>query len=135
MMPQVAAAAAVTVSRLVQLPVMAQPFKNIPRTIQANNFWLFMRSPPYYTKHNFNSCWISKQCGSKKNLRDQENPQMLPRYPSAHTPEEKPPKILIQSCLTDRIPPIHTQKPHLSAIREERAQPHHLRCYICDRAA
>jgi len=60
---------------------------------------------------------------------------MLPRYPSAHTPEEKPPKILIQSCLTDRIPPIHTQKPHLSAIREERAQPHHLRCYICDRAA
>src|SRR6476660_8353550 len=99
MMPQVAAAAAVTVSRLVQLPVMAQPFKNIPRTIQANNFWLFMRSPPYYTKHNFNSCWIAKQRGSKKNLRDQENPQMLTRYPSAHTPEEKPPKILIQSCL------------------------------------
>jgi len=47
MMPQVAAAAAVTVSRLVQLPVMAQPFKNIPRTIQANNFWLFIRSPPF----------------------------------------------------------------------------------------
>jgi hypothetical protein len=47
MMPQVAAAAAVTVSRLVQLPVIAQPFKNIPRTIQANNFWLFMRSPPF----------------------------------------------------------------------------------------
>lgn len=47
MMPQVAAAAAVTVSRLVQLPVMAQPFKNIPRTIHANNFCLFIRSPPF----------------------------------------------------------------------------------------
>jgi hypothetical protein len=47
MMPQVAAAAAVTVSRLVQLSVMAQPFKNIPRTIKANNFWLFIRSPPF----------------------------------------------------------------------------------------
>jgi len=82
MMPQVAAAAAVTVSRLVQLPVMAQPFKNIPRTIQANNFWLFIRSPPYYTKHNFNICRISKQRSSKK-ICEIRKILMLPRYPSA----------------------------------------------------
>jgi hypothetical protein len=67
MMPQVAAAAAVTVSRLVQLPVMAQPFKNIPRTIQANNFWLFIRSPPFQLLQNTTLTipWISKQCEIK----------------------------------------------------------------------
>ena len=47
----------------------------------------------------------------KKICEIRENPQLPPRLsvcPS--TPEEKPPKILIQSCLTDRIPPIHTQE-------------------------
>jgi hypothetical protein len=51
MMPQVAAAAAVTVSRLDQ---PAQPLRKKPRTIQAKSF-------STYTKHNFNTCGIAKQ--------------------------------------------------------------------------
>ena len=67
MIPQVAAAAAVTVSRLVQRSVMPQPFRNIPRTIHANNFWLFIRSPPFqtYSKRNFNMFFANNGCHSK----------------------------------------------------------------------
>jgi hypothetical protein len=59
MMPQVAAAAAVTVSRLDQF---AQPLRNMPTTIQASNFRLFIVLLHFgYTKHNFNIWWIAKQ--------------------------------------------------------------------------
>jgi len=46
-MPQVAAAAVVTVSRLVQLSVMAQPLKKSPRTNQANSFCLVIVLPRF----------------------------------------------------------------------------------------
>ena len=76
MMPQVAAAAAVTVSRLVQ---PAQPLRNIARTIQANNFCLFIRSPSFqlYQAQLQNLLDIGNNV-AEKNLRDQENPQLLP---------------------------------------------------------
>jgi len=59
MIPPVAAAAAVTVSRLDQ---PAQPLRKKPRTIQAKSFSLVIVPPvSTYTKHNFNTCGIAKQ--------------------------------------------------------------------------
>jgi len=49
MMPQEAAATAVTVSRLVQFCVAAQLLRKMARTIQTHILWFFIK-PPFFQR-------------------------------------------------------------------------------------
>jgi hypothetical protein len=83
MIPQVNAAAAVAVWRLVQLSVMPQPFRNIARTIQANSFWQFIAPPSAqtYPKRNFNMFFqIDVTLKRSETFENQENPESSLRF-------------------------------------------------------